>query len=419
MTGWKLARVVAVATTCIVLFSGCEQLLVNKINDTRTAAGRPALPTSLYLQEAARAKAAAMCAAGEVTPTPDPTAAYDGETAREVAELVDAEPLDPATTDGVARNIDATNAIWARWQGEPVLTDAKWDELGVGEAPCAADGKLYVAALLRDNPVMPAAGRFVTPLYTEAQIAVTPNVVYGTAVDYRGRTIDLVLDLYVPPTGGPAERPALILVHGGGFTGGGRDNLAPRALEYARLGFVTATIDYRLRPDSATDPYDLLAATDAVDDAMESVRWLRSQAATYAVDTTRIGMIGTSAGGATVLGVAYANDPTPGGPLAAFSPEVAAVVSTGAHLTPGLDQIDFDSTDAPSLMFHYEQDTSKLKATWDYAYRTCTAVRAVDVSCDFVVQPGSGHTIAVGPLAKWWKPEIGPFLWYHLRLDTA
>jgi hypothetical protein len=68
------------------------------------------------------------------------------------------------------------------------------------------------------------------------------------------------------------------------------------------------------------------------------------------------------------------------------------------------------------MMFHYEQDTSKLKATWDYAYQTCTAVRAVDVSCDFVLQPGTGHTVAIGPLAKWWEPEIGPFFWHHLNL---
>ena len=38
---------------------------------------------------------------------------------------------------------------------------------------------------------------------------------------------------------------------------------------------------------------------------------------------------------AVALGVGAANDPTSGGPLAAFSPSIAAAVSTGATLNCG------------------------------------------------------------------------------------
>jgi dienelactone hydrolase len=178
---------------------------------------------------------------------------------------------------------------------------------------------------------------------------------------------------------------------------------------------VTATIDYRLRPND-TPEEQLAAASDAIDDAMESVRWLKAHAAAYGIDTGRIGVLGSSAGGAIALGVALAEDPTPGGPLAAFSPHVAAGVSTGAHLTPGLAVIDLEPTDSPVMMFHFDQDTSRDGATWDYAYQTCAAVHAAGNVCDAVRQPGSGHTVAIGPTGKWWAPEIGPFLWHHLRL---
>jgi hypothetical protein len=36
--------------------------------------------------------------------------------------------------------------------------------------------------------------------------------------------------------------------------------------------------------------------------------------------------------------------------------------------------------------------------------------------CDFIKLAGSGHTVNVGAEGKWWKPEIGPFLWDHLNL---
>ena len=94
----------------------------------------------------------------------------------------------------------------------------------------------------------------------------------------------------------------------------------------------------------------LLAARNAIDDGMESVRWLRSKAATYGFDDTRIAALGSSAGGAIALGIGATDDPTPTGPVAAWSPKIRAAVSTGAHLTPGLDLglFTLEATDAPA-----------------------------------------------------------------------
>ena len=251
--------------------------------------------------------------------------------------------------------------------------------------------------------------------YTTGQIQTIGGLRYGTAVNYQGASVDLFLDLYLPPDDGPAERPLAILAHGGGFSGGNRADMAGTARSYAQRGFVAASISYRLRP-SASLPDLIAAATDGIDDGMESVRWLRANAATYGIDTERIALVGSSAGGVIALGAATSDDPTPGGPLGDVSPAIAAGVSTGVSLTTGLDTIDMTPSDAPIQMFHYEQDTVALRETWVQAYQTCDAAHAGGVVCDFVRLPGSGHTVSLAAGGPWWSAEIGPFLWHHLSL---
>jgi poly(3-hydroxybutyrate) depolymerase len=405
---------VVVVALLALTATACEATIVNRINDRRADAGQPALPTTAYLDGRARRHAEEMCAAGAVSSTPDPTSAYGLETATEVVEVVDAAPLDPAIEDAGARNRAATDAIWSRWEDAPGMTDARWKGLGVGEVECD-DGNLYMTAVLRAEPTMPASGRYSSAIYTTGQIQTIGGLRYGTAVNHQGATVDLLLDLYLPPSGGPDRRPLAILVHGGGFSGGSRADMAGAARSYAQRGFVAASISYRLRP-SATLPELVAAASDGIDDGMESVRWLRSKAATYGIDPERIALVGSSAGGVIALGAATSDDPTPGGPLAAVSPAIAAGVSTGVSLTAGLDAIAMTPSDAPFLMFHYEQDTVALRENWLQAYQTCDAAHAGGVVCDFVRLPGSGHTVSLAAGGPWWSPEIGPFLWHHLDL---
>lgn len=266
---------------------------------------------------------------------------------------------------------------------------------------------------------MPATGRFSSELYTNAQLTEVPGVLYGTAENVDGNQVQLRMDLFVPPAGGPAARPAAVVVHGGGFSGGTREQMAGTARTYARRGFVAASISYRLDPQASASPARYLsAAVDAIDDGMESVRWLRSNASTYGIDTSRISMIGSSAGGAVALGVAAADDPTPGGPLGSVSPKIAAAVSTGATLAPGHGSlVTFEATDAASLLFHYEVDTVT-DYTAAYSRTTCDALVAAGAPCRFVTQAGAGHTVSLAAGGPFWSSEVGPFLWEHLRLDA-
>src|SRR6185312_4289232 len=110
--------------------------------------------------------------------------------------------------------------------------------------------------------------------------------------------------------------------------------------KWVSRGYAVIAIDYRLDPrlnGPHTQLDQLVAATNAILDAQESVRWLKAHAAGYGIDPTRIASIGDSAGGAISLGLSAAPDTHPAGPYSAFSPTVAAAVSTGAYLTPGIE----------------------------------------------------------------------------------
>lgn len=413
-TSRATARTAVLALTVALLVAACEPLTVMRVNDVRTAAGRPTLPTSVVASDAARAHSQAMCAAGSATPSADPAEAYDQETSAGVVELVGSAVLDQSIPGGVDRDDAAGREIFDGWAGDPTLVDARWDSIGVGEVHCP-DGRLYATAVLRDAPSMPASGRFSSPQYDVSLVQTVSAVQYGTAVNHAGQTVSLLLDLYVPPSTG-SPRPLVLLFHGGGFVGGNRTDMAAIGREYARRGYVAASIGYRLDPRVAQGGL-LVAATNAIDDGMESVRWLKANAATYGIDVTRIGALGVSAGGAITLGLSVADDPTPGGPLAAFSPTIDAAVSTGAHLTPGIGSplLSFEADDPAVLMFHYELD-DVTAVTDDYAFETCAEVRAAGSTCDFVTQPGSGHTTSVNAGGSNWTSRIGPFLWHHLDL---
>ncbi|GAB3400135.1 alpha/beta hydrolase [Flindersiella endophytica] len=128
----------------------------------------------------------------------------------------------------------------------------------------------------------------------------------------------LKLDVWRPP-GQREAGPAVVLVHGGNWTSGGR-GWTPRWNAWlADQGFTVFDIDYRLAPPAT--------ARTAPADVKHAVGWVRQNATQYAVDPERIVLLGTSAGGHLALLATYTEpDPAP----------VAAVVAVYAplELTP-------------------------------------------------------------------------------------
>lgn len=135
------------------------------------------------------------------------------------------------------------------------------------------------------------------------------------------------LDLARPRGAGP--HPLVVLIHGGGWSGGGRSAYHDAMLRLAGQGYAAASVDYRL----ADAPRNVFPA--AVEDVRCAVRWLRSHAAEHGIDASRVAALGSSAGGhlAAMLGTATDVPGLDGAcPLRDVSPAVGAVVAiAGPH----------------------------------------------------------------------------------------
>lgn len=114
---------------------------------------------------------------------------------------------------------------------------------------------------------------------------------YATMSGFR----PLTLDLYLPARQASGGAPAIIYVHGGGWTSGhtrhaGAFENWPEVLaSIAATGYVVASVNYRLSAEAASPA--------AEHDVKSAVRWLRAHAARYNVDKGRVGIWGGSAGG--------------------------------------------------------------------------------------------------------------------------
>lgn len=108
------------------------------------------------------------------------------------------------------------------------------------------------------------------------------------------------LDLAMPANFGSGLRPALVIVHGGGWRAGSKsvDVYQKMMVDYAQQGYVTININYRLL-DEAKFPA-------CIEDVKTAVRWLRAHADQYQVDPERIGAYGHSAGAHLAMMLAMA-----------------------------------------------------------------------------------------------------------------
>lgn len=100
---------------------------------------------------------------------------------------------------------------------------------------------------------------------------------------------DVPLLIYGRTPEGP-PRPALLHIHGGGYVMGAAymTDEPNRAMSEA-LGCVIVSVDYRLAPES---PFPA-----ALDDCYAALSWLHRNSAALNVDSSRIALIGESAGG--------------------------------------------------------------------------------------------------------------------------
>ena len=121
----------------------------------------------------------------------------------------------------------------------------------------------------------------------EGLVKIQDGIVIGNAGD-----APLEADLFLPPIDG-IKRPAILIIHGGGWREGDRTQLRGYAILLARLGFVTLSTSYRLSTEAVWPAQ--------IQDVNCALRYLRANSSSLGIDPERIGISGNSAGGHLAL----------------------------------------------------------------------------------------------------------------------
>lgn len=116
---------------------------------------------------------------------------------------------------------------------------------------------------------------------------VHPNIVYHTANNYQDK-----LDVYVP-AGESAPTPVVIVIHGGGWVEGTKEERVLEMMPYLQMGFAAVNVEYRLGRVSL--------APAAVEDCRCALHWVFANAKKYNFDPQRVVVQGGSAGGHLAL----------------------------------------------------------------------------------------------------------------------
>ena len=285
---------------------------------------------------------------------------------------------------------------------------------------------------------------------------VEDDLIYGQGLsheDWGGEvidTIELKLDAYVP-INEETNRPALVLIHGGGFYGGSNETNAFVALaeEFSTRGWVVFSINYRVANHRGTVPGSWLYATQYLSedldinqvlamypanrDAKAAMRWIKHNADQYNIDPNYISVLGGSAGAymSIALGVSnhqdYFNeistiqDPSLLTTHIEETFEVKCILDFwgGKASVDALTLIDgqerFDSMDPPLMIVHGTLDPTVL---YSQAQALLSEYQENEVECTLYPIEGEGHGI-------WNSNYMGTSFWElsfdfmaeHLLLD--
>jgi acetyl esterase/lipase len=164
-----------------------------------------------------------------------------------------------------------------------------------------------VACLVGSSPLVAQAPDTVSKLPLEK------DIVYGEAGGEK-----LLLDVCKPPKG-TKPFPVVVCVHGGSWRSGGRAQFHQWIGNLAENGYFAVSIEYRLAPKSRWPAQ--------IEDVKCAVRFMRSKAKEWDLDSDRIALMGRSAGGHLVLMGALSDGFEGSGGHAEFSSKVRCVVN--------------------------------------------------------------------------------------------
>lgn len=198
-----------------------------------------------------------------------------------------------------------------------------------------------------------AQTRYVDLVFDDVKVRTYKYAIKGTDT--------LKLDIYQPAADPLTKKPLVVLVHGGGFYSGTRNDkyMISMAKNIARKGYNVASIDYRLAHDhndvSCHVPQSEIFKTykRSAQDVLEAILFLTDYKTNFEIDASKIVLLGSSAGAETILNIAY-NRQLMTNSSRHHSVKIAAVISiSGAVFDTNLIGMD---NNIPGVFYHGDKD---------------------------------------------------------------
>lgn len=163
------------------------------------------------------------------------------------------------------------------------------------------------------------------------KVIVAHDITYAKGLSHMSvnssssKEMNLKLDMYVP-NNSSKNRPLLMMIHGGGFSGGSKkqEKIVNVCNYFASRGWVVASIDYRLKKHNGTIPQEWIDFSKEVPkgkrrgqfyamyaahrDAKAALRWLMANTKKYHINKDYITVGGGSAGAITSVTLGISNE---------------------------------------------------------------------------------------------------------------
>lgn len=193
--------------------------------------------------------------------------------------------------------------------------------------------KPLLAFLLLLTGINASAQDYITP--SQYAFQVDSNLVYGSSTDYLGHVLPFALDLYKPLGNTDVARPLMVLVHGGTWLAGCKNDVnsgvVALARQFAARGYVVASLNYRLGwhkagyvanpagPPIWPEGYLGLYPADSLEivralyraqqDVKGAIRWLKAPSDIDSTCIEKVFVGGESAGGFNAMAAAFLDRP--------------------------------------------------------------------------------------------------------------
>lgn len=245
--------------------------------------------------------------------------------------------------------------------------------------------------------------------------AQSPRALQCDTYRFVERDSFLCLDVYKPEVP-RADKAAVMMLFGGGFFSGERNNYTMKSWARAltEQGFTVISIDYRLGfKDKAmvASHSKLFKLTDlfmycidiAVEDCAAAVSWVHSNAGMLGIDPSRLILTGSSAGAITVLQLDYyrANS-LPGASDLPHGWKPAAVIPYSGGIMCRDSKLKYATDPAPTLLMHGKKDKIVTYKSFGMPFddkmhggkKVDKAMNRQDIPHWFIRFEGIGHEVA-------------------------